>query len=323
MKASLRGKTKDLLQALEPVAPGLRSSHNPDTSTSLEIAFSGNDDLFTSQAELLEDEVVTARPVKPAAEPVFGAFLDGIQESHVVGWLQQIPIVMARVSAVVRVRDSGRMKTWASDETIAAYAPWSRVAPGRIELGDVELRDVREEAEGSTSMHPFAWVQSASKAIKQDREALERDLAARFCEARICPLYIDGNLPSSEQVRESPFATGVIKSHNTLYVERANLDVVLGLEEGERSSVFLVGTRRRPAVASWYLRLRSPKGESPFWGLVRVEAPLGVIESSITREADARSAWILAERSPVALPDRRWDTMVYGIRDCEEYLKHG
>lgn len=323
MRASLRGKTKDLLQALEPLAPGLRAAENPATSASLEIAFSSNDDLLTSQAELIEDAVVTARPVKPAAEPVFGAFLDGIQESHVVGWLQQIPIVVARVGAVIRVRESGRMKTWAVEETVAAYAPWSRVAPGRVELGNVELRDVREDADSSSSLHPFAWVQSASKAVKQDREALERDLAVRFCDARICPLYIDGNLPSSDQVRESPFATGVIKSHNTLYVERANLDVVLGLKEAERSSVFLVGTRRRPAVASWYLRLRNPRGESPFWGLVRVEAPLGVIEGSISREADARSAWILAERSPVSLPDRRWDTMIYGIRDCEEYLKHG
>jgi hypothetical protein len=24
---------------------------------------------------------------------------------------------------------------------------------------------------------------------------------------------------------------------------------------------------------------------------------------------------------PVSLPDSRWDKMVYGIRDCEEFLK--
>jgi hypothetical protein len=29
---------------------------------------------------------------------------------------------------------------------------------------------------------------------------------------------------------------------------------------------------------------------------------------------------MLAERAPVALPDARWDVMVYGIRDCEQYL---
>jgi hypothetical protein len=30
---------------------------------------------------------------------------------------------------------------------------------------------------------------------------------------------------------------------------------------------------------------------------------------------------VLAERAPVSLPDKRWSTMVYGIRDCEEYLR--
>jgi hypothetical protein len=137
----------------------------------------------------------------------------------------------------------------------------------------------------------------------------------------VCPLYIDGNLPASDVVRASPFATGVVKSHQTLYVEGRNLDAVLALRMGERSSVFVVDTRRRPAVASWYLRMRDADRESPFFGLVRVEAPLEVMERAVTHEADARSAWILAERSPVALPDGRWDTMTYGIRNCEEYLR--
>ena len=26
-------------------------------------------------------------------------------------------------------------------------------------------------------------------------------------------------------------------------------------------------------------------------------------------------------RKPVALPDNRWDKMVYGVRDCEEFLR--
>jgi hypothetical protein len=29
----------------------------------------------------------------------------------------------------------------------------------------------------------------------------------------------------------------------------------------------------------------------------------------------------MAEAAPVALPDGRWDTMAYGIRDCEQYLR--
>ena len=40
-----------------------------------------------------------------------------------------------------------------------------------------------------------------------------------------------------------------------------------------------------------------------------------------SERADEVSRWVLAERAPVALPDKRWSTMAYGIRDCEEYLR--
>jgi hypothetical protein len=42
---------------------------------------------------------------------------------------------------------------------------------------------------------------------------------------------------------------------------------------------------------------------------------------AIGDRADEVSRWIMAEASPLALPDARWDKMVYGIRDCEEYLR--
>jgi hypothetical protein len=50
-----------------------------------------------------------------------------------------------------------------------------------------------------------------------------------------------------------------------------------------------------------------------------VEVALGG-DSDITARADLVSRWLLAERAPVALPDSRWDVMVYGIRECEQYL---
>ena len=69
---------------------------------------------------------------------------------------------------------------------------------------------------------------------------------------------------------------------------------------------------------SWYLRVRSAKGHDPLWGLVRVE----VAEAERpTERADEISRWVLAEMSPLSLPDGRWDKMAYGIRDCEEFLR--
>ena len=84
-----------------------------------------------------------------------------------------------------------------------------------------------------------------------------------------------------------------------------------------------IASPKRLPVASWYLRLRDPAGHDPMWGLVRVEtADMPVASSAeITARADQLSRWILAEVAPLALPDGRWDKMVYGVRDCEEFLR--
>ena len=87
--------------------------------------------------------------------------------------------------------------------------------------------------------------------------------------------------------------------------------------------MFLVTSQKRASVASWYLRIRDSRGHDPMWGLVRVEvaAPAAGREAEIGARADEVSRWILAEAAPVALPDARWDKMVYGVRDCEEFLR--
>jgi hypothetical protein len=69
---------------------------------------------------------------------------------------------------------------------------------------------------------------------------------------------------------------------------------------------------------SWYLRTRDPRGRDVLWGLVRIESAMC---SDVTARADQVSRWLLAEASPLALPDPRWDRMTYGIRDCESFLR--
>jgi hypothetical protein len=99
---------------------------------------------------------------------------------------------------------------------------------------------------------------------------------------------------------------------------------VLALGTGERSTAFRVSVGRRAPVASWYLRLRDPAGRDPMWGLVRLEGALPDASESpdaTTRRFDAASRAVLAEAAPLALPDGRWDKMVYPIRDCEQFLK--
>ena len=159
--------------------------------------------------------------------------------------------------------------------------------------------------------------------MKRDRGAAERQLAKEWCATQHQPLFIDGSIATSDEVAAAPNAIGVIKSHRTLYVAGPAMRVVQSLPVSHRSSVIRVEAYHRTSVASWYLRIRDCVGQDPMWGLVRVEVAHveAASETVIASRADEVSRWILAETSPIALPDARWDKMVYGIRDCEEFLR--
>src|SRR5690606_39215568 len=121
--------------------------------------------------------------------------------------------------------------------------------------------------------------------------------------------FIDGGLPAGALASASPWCVGVVKSHHTLYVDAGGINTVLTLAVGSRSSTFAVERSWGPGALSWYLRLRPAARHDPLTGLVRVEISLAGRElrpPDLTAQADLVSRWILAERSPVALPDGRW-----------------
>jgi len=261
----------------------------------------------------------------------FGAFLDGAQKVQVVGHHQGMPIVFGTVSAAVRARVDRRMITWGHQPPKVErriflplrYLPELKVlrdASGGLSQSQWQIVDTSTADKNGDypSQHPAVLLERAVRAVDQEREKLEDQLAEAWCARGEAPLYIDGGISRSGPVASSTYAVGVIKSHRTLYVEDDALRIVLGLEKGERSSVFRVSPRSRNSVMSWYLRLRDAKGHDPMWGLVRVE----VAESNRPSErADQISTWVMAETSPLSLPDGRWDKMAYGVRDCEEFLR--
>jgi len=261
----------------------------------------------------------------------FGAFLDGAQRVQVVGHHQGMPIVFGTASAAVRVRVNRRMITWGHQPPRVERRIF---LPLRYLPALVDLRGSSRDVSGSQwqivdtstadkngdypSQHPAVLLERAIRAVDQERERLEDHLAEAWCASAEATLFIDGGISRSARVASSSRAVGVIKSHRTLYVEGDALRIVLGLEKGERSSVFRVSPRSRSSVMSWYLRLRDAKGHDAMWGLVRVE----VAESDRPAErADEISTWVMAETTPLSLPDGRWDKMVYGVRDCEEFLR--
>ena len=163
-------------------------------------------------------------------------------------------------------------------------------------------------------------MEAALQRIQFDREKLELELAETWCSRDDGILYIDGSITGSALASSSQKVVGVIKTHRRLYAEGDALEVVLSLGRAERSSVIRISPRGRSEVLSWYLRLRATVGRDALWGLVRVE--MCVIEAaSVTARADEISRWLLAESSPLAAPDPRWDRMAYGIRSAEEFLR--
>ena len=275
--------------------------------------------------ELIEGKKLSARivPGEPVAR--FAAFLDGTQTSRVVQYIGGVPLVHGTVASVVRVRRERRMHTWREPLiSRGLYVPRSLLpsdAQGMLSDIGVDVFDTAANRD-LDSIHPFAIQDAALQAVQRHRSALERELAEAWIGAGDGELFVDGGISESPVVATASQAIGVVKSHQQLYVHGDDLPVVLGLRHGERTSVTVVTPRTRTRVASWYLRLRDSAARDPLWGLVRVETAIPEGKGAeVTRRADEVSRWVLAEALPVALPDGRWDKMVYGIRDCEEFLR--
>jgi hypothetical protein len=276
-------------------------------------------------ADVIEGRELRARRVFGDPEPAFAAFLDGTQASRVVAYIDGTPVIHGTVAAVVRVRHNRRLTTWHRPivrrrlyACLRAFSPESR---GVLHALGLEVIDTTPASQES-SAHPFILRDEAVHRVQADREEAERELAERWCHHESEPLFIDGGISGSDKVAVAACTVGVVKSHRTLYAEGDALQTIFALRRGERSSAFRVTSPKRIPVASWYLRLRDPLGYDPMWGLVRVEIahPAHIEMDLVSRQADKISLWILAETSPLALPDGRWDKMVYGIRDCEEFL---
>jgi hypothetical protein len=321
VNGSLR-RLEALQRELAVLIPGSRAAHG---ERPLELPATGIDAPRVLGATVIEGSAMLARPVDPPTAG-FRAFLDGTQHSQVVLHVGNVPVVSGQVSAVIRERRDRRMHTWgaplvehhlyASRRSMPAVT-WNTL----LEHSGHELVDV-SDAEGDLA-HPFAVRDAAYVRVQKHREKLEQRLAEKWLANLQDPLFIDGGISGSDNVAVARCTVGVVKTHRTLYADGTALDVVLGLGERERSSVFRIAPSKRSPVASWYLRMRDPIGHDPMWGLVRVEIayPSADALAQVSDRADEVSRWILAEVSPLALPDSRWDKMVYGIRDCEEFLR--
>lgn len=290
-------------------------------------------------AALLQHAAVTmlggalgVREVTLPTAATFEGFLDGIQRSTTIAYVDGVPLLHGTAAAAIRERSPfGRMATWRAPRVDhAVYA--SRALLGDATWDDLGailesrghgLRD-SDAAMPLPSRHPSSLLRQALDALSRVRNDLERSVGDAWCDAHPeRPLYVDGSVRTSHAMMQGAGVVGVVKSHATLYVPDEQLPVVTGLGAGQRSTVLVaLDSASRPRFFTWYLRLRSAAGRDPFFGLIRAECGVrDMPDATAESHADHVSGWLLAERAPIARPDARWDVMPYAIRDCEVYLR--
>ncbi len=268
----------------------------------------------------VEEEAIRVHDVSgPGSPPTRVAFLDGIQRYAVEGRLGLIPVLRGYVAAAALRRESGGLRPVASSAEEFLVVPRARLS-GEQQQALLEVGLPLVDCSASERAHPILDVQLAAKVVEARRAAIESRMATQFIDRYPEEwLLVDGSVTDLAPVLDrGPKLVGLIKSHETQFLDGHDLEVALTLPAGHRTSVFARLSGARAAVYTWYLRLWPWEEQGLLHGLVRVERPARV-ES--VRDATMVSRWLLAERAPLAATDARWDRLLYPVQQVETYLR--
>lgn len=269
-------------------------------------------------ATLVEGDRLAAVPLGAAAAAPDGVgFADGIQRWSVEGHFGLVPVVRAEVAAGVLVRARGALACAVRRSDEFLVVPAGRLAPAQREAVDLVGLPVRE-ADAGPRPHPLMDRFAAAQVVERRRETLEREVCAAFLADTEAPLIVDGGVRGLRDAPGAERALGVIKHHETQFLDGPDLEVALTLPEGSRSSVFTRDLDGGGTTLSWYLRLWPWTDEDLLHGLTRVER---LALDGVPADADRVSRWLLAERSPIAGRDPRWDRLLYPLHEVETLLR--
>jgi hypothetical protein len=270
-------------------------------------------------ARVVEGSRLRAIPVGPPEPAPDGVgFADGVQRWSVEWHLGLVPIVRAEVAAGVLVRRAGALRC-----TVRRAEEFLVVPAGRLDSSRrAALADARlpvHEADAGPRAHPLVERWAAAVVVERRRETLESETCREFLGLEpAMPLVVDGGVAALADAPGADRAIGLVKQHETQFLEGEDQLVALTLPEGSRSSVFARETEGGAVTHSWYLRLWPWTGEDLLHGLVRVERLAG---ATVDRhEVERVSRWLLAERAPIAGRDPRWDRLLYPVHEVETML---
>ncbi len=251
---------------------------------------------------------------EPQAWPEPLAYLDGVQQSELVGYAGSAPIIVAEIAAAVRERRERRLGTVVEQRRRLALARPSALEAAGAALAHLDLVPLPDH----DPPHPLRDLIQAAQIVDQRRGALERAVGEEYRKLSDAWLVIDGALSESPRWAADLRAVAVSRSHSVLPFEGDDLERYLRIPVGHRSSIYQPVTRDLAPIHAWVLRLWPWEGKDLLHGLVRLEiAPAGTSSDA----ANQISRWMMAERVPVSAPDRRWDRLLYGIHSVGQYLR--
>ena len=321
---------------------------------SLELAMAGVPDVGARPAprsagvEPLEGPI-EARPVAPL--PVGSSrlryFLDGAQRT-LPCWRVGLAPVIATIAAAAVLRRDAAGRCDIVPGTLRLEHAWliprrlddPRLSPiiDRIEAAGGRIVDTLalDPSEAPDAAEPVVadyarLVELAYAAGLKVRNTLESDLLRDWA-ANPTPavdeewIVVDGRLHTAV-----PRAIGLVKQFADTYLGGGDAETLLGLLPGHRTTAFHPTDRFRgvgldpegsgpgpDARTLWYLRLWDAAGLDARHALIRIEAGPDVRE---TARIDELSAWLMAERTPRAVADARWATLLYPVHYLERILK--
>ncbi|MEJ2239717.1 MAG: hypothetical protein P8X82_15585 [Gemmatimonadales bacterium] len=266
-----------------------------------------------------EHQVIRAIDVGGSRDPPPGtAFMDGIQRYAVVGRFGVIPVVRGYVAAAVMTRQQDTLAVGVHQSEELIVAPLDRLS-GR-QLDQVRQTGIPLYDSGETDRdHPILDVHLAAAVVERRREETEARVARQYLQSGGEEwLVVDGPISQLIEYARAERLLGLVKSHETQFLQGRELITALTLPVGYRTSVFVRNSRVREDVHTWYLRLWPWEEHDLLHGLIRLErAPV----EEPGPDATEISGWMLSERAPLSAPDGRWDRLIYPIRQVEAYLR--
>lgn len=224
--------------------------------------------------------------------PVY--FVDGKDVGRTIAWMRSpsghpIPVRLSQIGSVVmKIEDRACRRVFSTTERVVTMIadpfPWDQIESFAAELQAHGFRLLLAPAPlvESQSQPPareralsfdFEKMRKATQNRSNDEMAgLEEIAVSRINDQ---PGIVDGRLePRSGGLdRKTSPIFGVIKTHYRNYLHARGMQLLYQLKVGQRTPIFALPQDRFP-VASWYVRL-SGGGETPNWGLVRIEVGLG------------------------------------------------